>query len=144
VNDLYGDDILLWAEQQADTLRRRAADEIDWDNVAEEIADVGRSELPTVTSALPVAMQHKLYLLGWPNVQVGHWEIEVQAQLAEAHGDFRESMRQKIDLAPLYRRARIEVGKHILDEGDPVSPLPDQCPFSLDGLAAEGRAAMGG
>ena len=36
----YDTDVAAWAEQQADALRRRAANEIDWDNVAEEIEDV--------------------------------------------------------------------------------------------------------
>jgi Domain of unknown function DUF29 len=31
-----------WAEQQADVLRRRAANEVDWDNIAEEIEDLGK------------------------------------------------------------------------------------------------------
>ncbi len=35
-------DVAAWAEQQADALRRRAANEIDWNNVAEEIEDVAR------------------------------------------------------------------------------------------------------
>ena len=46
MSDLYGDDILLWSERQAELLRRRAAGElvndaeIDWPNVAEEIESV--------------------------------------------------------------------------------------------------------
>ena len=35
--DLYDADIMEWSEKQADALRRRAANEIDWDNMAEEI-----------------------------------------------------------------------------------------------------------
>ena len=35
--DLYDTDILLWSEQQAELLRRRAANALDWDNLAEEI-----------------------------------------------------------------------------------------------------------
>ena len=30
--DLYDADIMEWSEKQADALRRRAANEIDWDN----------------------------------------------------------------------------------------------------------------
>ena len=41
MSDLYEDDILLWSEHQAEALRRRAANEIDWENVAEEIESVG-------------------------------------------------------------------------------------------------------
>ena len=51
MSDLYDDDILLWSAHQAALLRRRAAGElvndaeIDWTNVAEEIEDVGCSQL---------------------------------------------------------------------------------------------------
>jgi hypothetical protein len=42
-DDLYDTDIVLWSEQQAAALRRRAANEIDWENVAEEIEAVVRA-----------------------------------------------------------------------------------------------------
>jgi len=35
--DLYDEDILTWSEQQAELLRRRSANALDWDNLAEEI-----------------------------------------------------------------------------------------------------------
>ena len=52
---LYEDDIYAWAQQQADALRRLATrrdlpNELDLENVAEEIEDVGRSELSRVES----------------------------------------------------------------------------------------------
>jgi hypothetical protein len=37
MSDLYGDDMLLWCEQQADALRQRAANHLDWEHLAEEI-----------------------------------------------------------------------------------------------------------
>jgi hypothetical protein len=50
MSDLYDDDILLWSERQAALLRRRAANELDWENIAEEIEDVGCSELRSCRS----------------------------------------------------------------------------------------------
>jgi hypothetical protein len=40
---LYEADLALWAERQASALRRRAANEIDWENVAEETESLARS-----------------------------------------------------------------------------------------------------
>ena len=68
MSDLYDADVLLWSEQQADLLRRRAAGELvndtalDWPNIAEEIADVGQSlvSVPksgSTTSALSLLVQ---------------------------------------------------------------------------------------
>jgi hypothetical protein len=48
MSDLYDTDILLWSEQQAAAIRRRAANEIDWENVAEEIESVGNEQLHAV------------------------------------------------------------------------------------------------
>jgi hypothetical protein len=47
---LYDADILPWSEQQAELLRQRSANALDWDNLAEEIKDVGLSQLHAVMS----------------------------------------------------------------------------------------------
>lgn len=150
MSNLYDTDVLAWSRQQADLLRRMAAgervnDKVDWPNVIEEIDSVGRSELRAVTSALKNAMQHKLYLLGWPHAQaVRHWQVEIRSQLAQAHKDYRESMRREIEpeLSDLYRLARLGVEGHVLDEGPPTTALPETCPWTLDELLAEGAAAL--
>ena len=150
MSSLYDTDIVAWSRQQTDLLRRMAAgervnDQVDWFNVIEEIDSVGRSELRAVASALKNAMQHKLYLLGWPNAKAArHWQVEIRTQLAQTHKDYRESMRREIEpeLPDLYRLARLGVEGHVLDEGPPVVALPDQCPWTLDELLSEGAAAL--
>jgi hypothetical protein len=57
---LYDTDILLWSEQQAELLRQRSANALDWDNLAEEIAAVGRRELHAAESHLIQALLHDL------------------------------------------------------------------------------------
>ena len=141
----YSDDALTWAREQAALLRRLADgernDQVDWPNVIEEVESVGRSELRAVTSALRNAMQHKLYLVGWPNALAAeHWRVEVRIQLAEAAKDFRDSMGQEIeqDLPGLYRLAKLRAEAHALEEGPPVAALPETCPWPLASLLAEG------
>jgi hypothetical protein len=143
---LYETNPLAWSEQQVGLLRRMVAgervnDQIDWPNIIEEIESVGRSELRAITSALRIAIQHKLLLLGWPNaLRVLDWEATARNQLAETHEVFRESMRKEINLQSLYRRAILATHQQMVDEGPPATVLPDQCPFSLDELLAEGAA----
>jgi len=68
----YDTDILVWSEHQAELLRRRAAGELvndaemDWPNIAEEIEDVGRSQLHAVESLLVQALRHMLKAEAWP------------------------------------------------------------------------------
>jgi hypothetical protein len=58
----YDTDTVAWSEAQADALRRRAFNEIDWVNVAEEIADVGKRDRDRMYGALRTALVH---LLKW-------------------------------------------------------------------------------
>ena len=100
MSNLYDTDAVTWAKQQAALLRRLAAgervnDQVDWENVVEEIEDVGGRERDKVTEALVQALRHKLCLIGWPHsTPVHHWEAEVRIHLATARRQFRNSMRQ--------------------------------------------------
>ena len=138
MSDLYDDDVLLWSERQAALLRRMAAgerlnDQVDWGNVAEEIEDVGRSELHAVESLLEQALCHMLKAHAWPTARdVPKWEAEARGFRNDARRRFTPSMRQKIDLASLYDDARAGVP----DTYDGMAPLPvpERCPVTLDEL----------
>jgi hypothetical protein len=61
----YETDILLWSEHQADLLRRLAAgervnDQIDWNDLIEEVGDVGRNSLRARRLHLLQALLHDL------------------------------------------------------------------------------------
>ncbi|MGE0222122.1 MAG: DUF29 family protein [Acetobacteraceae bacterium] len=113
MGDLYEEDILLWSERQAALLRRLAAGErvddrdLDWPNIGEEIEAVGRSELRACEALLTQAVAHWLKQRCWPDsAEVPHWrekEIRFRQEAADA---FSPSMRQRIDMARILRRAR--------------------------------------
>ncbi|MBV8092419.1 MAG: DUF29 domain-containing protein [Acetobacteraceae bacterium] len=137
----YDNDIVLWSEHQAALLRRLAAgerinDQVDWGNVIEEIESVGRSEVKAVRSALLQALLHDLKAEAWPlSPYVDHWRAEAVRARGEAADDFTESMRAKIDLAAIYRRALRAMPATI--DGQPPLPVPEQCPVTLDELLSE-------
>ena len=58
----YDTDFYQWTIEQADALRRRAVNELDYDNLAEEIESVGRSERREIRSRLEIFIIH---LLKW-------------------------------------------------------------------------------
>jgi Domain of unknown function DUF29 len=142
VSDLYDADVLLWSEQQADLLRRRAAGELvndtalDWPNIAEEIADVGRSEWRAVESHLVQALVHDLKAEAWPlSREVPHWRAEARRQRDEARAAFTPSMMQRIDVARLYARARRAMPE-TMDDMPPL-PVPEVCPVTLRELLTD-------
>jgi Domain of unknown function DUF29 len=132
----YDADILLWSERQADLLRRRSINELDWDNIAEEIADVGLSQLRAVQSHLVQALLHDLKAEAWPlSRDVEHWRAEARGHRDEARQHYAPSMAQRIDMAKLYHRARRRMPA-TLDGTQPL-PVPEICPVTLDEMLSE-------
>jgi hypothetical protein len=134
---LYERDVLAWSQHQADLLRRlgrgERVNDVDWANVAEEIEDVGLSELHSVESFLNLIMVHLLKLHAWPENQAcGHWRGEIVAFRNNANRRFAPSMRQRIDVGALYAEAAEQ-----LRETDPSLQLPAENPFALDHLLKE-------
>jgi Domain of unknown function DUF29 len=134
----YETDILLWSERQAELLRRRAAGELvndaalDWPNIAEEIEDVGRSELRSCRSLLRQALRHMLKAEAWPLARdAPSWRADAIDFRRQAKDAFTPSMRQKIDVAGLYREALTALPETV--DGQAPLPIPTEIP-TLDEL----------
>src|SRR3954469_5391814 len=137
----YDTDILTWSERQAALLRRVAAGEavnaeIDWPNIAEEIEDVGKSQLRAVESAIVLALRHMLEAEAWPlSVAVPGWQAEARLSRRQARRHYTPGMRQKINVADLYADALAAMPETI--DGVPPLPVPDACPVTLDELLGD-------
>ena len=135
MSDLYDTDILEWSGRQADLLRRIAAGEhvneqVDWQNVAEEIEDVGRNELHSVESLLGQALRHMLKAEAWPlNRDAPSWRADAIDFRRQARRRFVRSMAQKIDVGELYADALAALPESM--DGQPPLPVPHQCPVTL-------------
>ncbi len=62
MDDLYRRDPYSWARKQADALRRRKFDAVDWNNVIGEIEDVARRYSDRIASQYARIMEHFLKL----------------------------------------------------------------------------------
>ena len=141
MSDLYDADILLWSEHQAALLKRLAAGERlnerpDWANIIEEMESVGRSEFHSVEGLLMQAIAHRLRAQLWPGSrEVPSWLADARGFQGDALSRYTPSMRQRLDLNKLYRRAAARLPTEI----DGVAPLPTpvNCPYELDDLLRE-------
>ena len=138
----YDADILLWSEHQAGLLRRRAAGklvneaEMDWPNIAEEIEDVGRSQLHAVESLLVQALRHMLKADAWPlSRDAPTWRADAIDFRRQARRRFVPSMRQRIDIAGLYADALAAMPETI--DGQPPLPMSEVCTVTLDDLLSD-------
>jgi hypothetical protein len=138
----YDTDILIWSERQGELLRRRAAGELvneaemDWPNIAEEIEDVGRSQLHAVESLLVQALRHMLKAEAWPlSLDAPSWRADAIDFRRQARRRFVPSMRQRLDVASLYADALAAIPETI--DGQPPLPMSEVCTVTLDELLSD-------
>ena len=133
MSGLYDTDPALWAERQADALRRHAHNEIDWENVAEEIESLTRSDKREIRSRLVVICAHLL-----------KWQFQPEARSTSWRGSIRESRDAIADLIEespsladypatqlggsrgAYARGRISAA-----EETGIADLPAQSPWTI-------------
>jgi Domain of unknown function DUF29 len=132
MTDLYDTDTYSWAMRQADALRRRSANEVDWENVAEEIESVGKSEARELESRYIVLLAHLLKWLYQPSGRSRSWEttIRVQRVALARHMDTNPGLKPRREemLAAAYRVARLQAS----GETDlPMEIFPEANPFTL-------------
>ena len=137
---LYEEDIVTWSEQQARAIRDLArtrpelSNVIDWENVAEEIETLGRSELKGVSSHLRNALAHILKEACDPGaLSRVAWRGETQTSLREARDDFLPSMRQQLDFSLIWKKAFGQAADSLTLYGVSIPPgIPEHPPFGLD------------
>ncbi|WGM45367.1 hypothetical protein KOAAANKH_00229 [Brevundimonas sp. NIBR10] len=91
--DLYERDYLAWTEVQARALRARTGGEnaLDYDNLAEEIEDLGKSEYRACESQIENILEHllKIEFVG-PMQTIPHWRKELR--------QFRRDLNRRLTL----------------------------------------------
>ncbi|WP_185983871.1 DUF29 domain-containing protein [Aureimonas mangrovi] len=132
-SDLYERDFYAWTQDQAAKLRARAHNSVDWENAAEEIESLGRSERGEIRSRLLVTLVH---LLKW-RFQPAHRSASWKATLAEQRSRLADVLEESPSLRSFpetalereYRTARLKAS----GETDlPEDVFPAECPFMID------------
>ena len=144
---LYDEDAHAWAQQQADALRRLARtgrdlpNELDLENVAEEIADVGIAQRSSAESFIRQIFVHLIKLFVAPqNAAASHWRGEIVTFHNELLGRLTPSMHQRIDLETLWHRAMKEAWAKLDATCGPVAEVTAHlaaCPLTMEDLAGE-------
>ena len=145
--NLYSTDILAWSEQQAEVLRGLAAradlpNALDLSHVVEEIEGVGQSEFNTVKSMIRQTLIHAIKCAVDPEApSLTHWLDEIDTWQGDLADRMTPSMRRKIDLDALWRRAAAQAERSLISQGHAnaaamvrVADLDGPCPVSLDAL----------
>jgi hypothetical protein len=142
---LYDEDYFAWLQQQAAALRRLAEsrrdlpNDLDIEQIAEEIEDVGKSELRSTRSFIRNILVHVL-LVAFDSRSSARmrWRSEILTSHAGLRSFATPSMRQLIDMDELWSDA-IESADARLQEYVNHLPrnLPDRCPLTFDQIVSK-------
>src|SRR6266550_319636 len=138
---LYEEDFYAWTQQQATLLRRLpvVGNEIDLEHIAEEIEDLGRSDLRAAQSLCEHLIEHFLKLehsgLSEP---ADHWRDEIVEWRLQLEKILTRSIVAKLDLPARYRAALRLVRRLERDVPGFASRLPAECPYTLEQIIGSG------
>lgn len=146
IDDLYEADFLLWTERQAAELRGLAKSRrdlpyaLDLEHVAEEIEDLGRSELNAVSSLLRNLLIHLIKFAASPHTTArAHWADEIMAFHDDLRTRYAPAMRQRVDMDEIWTLALRRAGESLRRHAEEAPEMiPSSCPFSLADLLDEG------
>jgi hypothetical protein len=132
-------DFYTWTQEQARYLRTKQINLIDWENVAEEIEDMGRSEKRQLESRLEVLIMHLLKWQYQPNLRSRSWSLTLKEQRLRIEKLLQEnpSLRPKLDEAidRVYPLAAIAAER---EAG--LSVFPPSCPYTLEEILSSNFA----
>ncbi|MEA5623459.1 DUF29 domain-containing protein [Nostoc sp. UHCC 0251] len=129
---LYDTDYLQWIETTVEKLQSHDYANVDWENLIEEIADMGRSERRSLKSNLIVILVHLLKWQFQPEKRSGSWEgsiIEHRRRIKEALDD-SPSLKSYLEsvfiecYAQAVKQAKAETGLS-------MESFPLNCPYQL-------------
>ncbi len=130
---LYERDLYAWSQEQAALLRAGRLGEIDAENIAEEILDVGKTEYRVLESALRVLLWHMLKWDHQPEKRSRSWESTILEQRGRVARQLRENPSLKPRLLEAvqagYEDGRLRAsGETEID----LDRFPEACPYDWD------------
>jgi hypothetical protein len=138
---LYEDDFYAWTQQQAAVLRGLPAtsNRLDAELIAEEIEDLGRSEVRSAQSLCENIIEHLLKVeYSSLTEPTNHWRREITVWRLQLEKTLTRGIIAKLDLPNRYR-AVLRLLRH---ETPPLpellSRMPRECPYSLDQIIGSG------
>jgi hypothetical protein len=138
---LYDDDFYAWTQEQAQLLRRLPAvsNRLDGELIAEEIEDLGKSELRSVQSLCEHIIEHLLKLeYSALDEPAHHWRQEITEWRLQIEKTQTRTIIAKLDLERRYRSALRLVRYFEREVPGFMERIPAACPYTLDQIIGSG------
>lgn len=136
---LHDRDFYTWAMETGRAIREGRFDGVDWEAVAEELEDMGRSEMRELESRLEVLLAHLLKWRFQPDRRSSSWRGTIKEQRRKAERLLRQNPGLKNLLGELlddaYHNA-LAVAEG--DTGIAEEVFPETCPWPFEQIMDEG------
>jgi len=134
---LYDCDYYAWVREQVDALRRRRLEDVDWENVAEEIEDLGRSEKRALRSQLARLVEHLLKIdraaTRVRSASLRGWEVSVRSARRTVVEPPDQNPSLQAELRNIFARAYLDGRDQPLASLKlPDSAIPETPPWSAE------------
>jgi hypothetical protein len=141
-SDLYRRDYYAWIQQQVRALRQRQSADVDWQNVAEEIEDLGKSEKRALRSQLARLVEHLLKIDSAPtrvrSDNLRGWQISVRSARRAAAELLEENPSLRSELKQIFARAYLDGRDEALGSLKlPDSAIPETAPWRADQVMSD-------
>jgi len=137
INDLYETDLYQWTRAQADALRRRAANEIDWGNVAEEIESLGTSQRHEIRSRLKILLVHLLTWKYQPEHRSASWRSSIDGARDEIASLIEDSPSLRAFPGEALAKAYTAAVRDREVRQMELYHLPEACPWTIEQVLAD-------
>ncbi len=137
--DLYERDYYTWTLEQARALRERRAEALDWDGLAEEVEDLGRSEVRELESRLEVLLVHLLKWRYQPKRRSTSWRLTIReqrqrvARVIDQNPGLKRTLAESVRAAFLLARLVAARETRLTER-----TFPPDCPWSFEQLMDAG------
>lgn len=138
---LYETDYHLWVLETVQKLQKRELQDLDWENLIEEVADLSERKRRKLESLLIRLMEHLLKLSYWEserNYNQNHWRKEIR--------DFRKQIKRELNASPSLRNYLVQIfdesyqdARELLadDSGLPINTFPEKLIVPLEQVLDE-------
>jgi hypothetical protein len=129
-SDLYDQDFFLWTQEQAAALRRAKTSNLplDWENLAEEIGSLGKSDRRELAFQVRRVLRHLLKLEASPGIHAqALWRstiVDARSEIEEVLSD-SPSLRREVDrlVAEQIRAAAKLAADDLGEHGEPAGAV---------------------
>ncbi len=130
----YQADIIAWANEQAALIRAGKFDQLDLENIAEEIEDVGKSEQREFESRMSILLAHLIKWQYQPDRRGKSWErtIKDQRVMIQRRLVNTPSLKPELDSPDFWLESWADATRLSESETGLLNLFPDSCPWNAE------------